>query len=543
MQMSDFIVKREGLHVSAEALTPYYAKVYTLNDKETGRRMASPLKIEPRASAKHIPSNAMRKTYSRMQLYALLQQPRLLKAVEIHGQHVRFITESWSEYWGEAPLPLKQSLTMLEEAWRQYIGSGFSPSYLGAYCDAYFALLAASNPLTGPPPQQDTPFIHKIIGFESYSLQRQAAPAPFAAATASFRNPAFLSFQRLGIRKHARDDPNLLALIAVPSGKKSAVFYHYRKQRLLKNSEDSILYFPAVDLEARPKSFQGLDALTDSLVEQWDSRIEQRARLIGNKVLIPFLAQCVASSGITSNKPIRVLDIGSGVGLFTSKLLAKVASSGVLGAQKIELSLLDMLHTDPTKRFTQSRLLPCFTKVEYIRSDYQAYLASASLTERPPYDIIFFFRILHNLSTFCVEAKPQSDNEAEVRRRRYPFAPHMSDYYRAIATVLQHPGKSAESTPEKAAVWRPQRIFNPSSLVAPDGSDLLDLLCRIAKAVLIEDGDFDVSALLRHVVRYNTQSIQVFDLSKALRLATNHVYWITASDVSPPIPGEKIWPN
>ncbi|MHC4504851.1 MAG: hypothetical protein ACYTFI_16225, partial [Planctomycetota bacterium] len=132
--------------------------------------------------------------------------------------------------------------------------------------------------------------VSRILGLEIFLLRSRGAPRAFAAATASWRNPIFLSFRCRGFRKNARNDPSLIPLVLGPEDGGPALFYHYRKQRILKNVDESLLFFPAVDPNVRPDSFRGLDSLTDSLVSEWDSRIEQRSRMLAGKVLVPLLA-------------------------------------------------------------------------------------------------------------------------------------------------------------------------------------------------------------------------------------------------------------
>jgi len=63
----------------------------------------------------------------------------------------------------------------------------------------------------------------------------------------SFRNTAFLSFVWQGIRKYSDRDASLLVLIVANLQKRApALFCHYRKQRLLKNADESLLFFSEI---------------------------------------------------------------------------------------------------------------------------------------------------------------------------------------------------------------------------------------------------------------------------------------------------------
>ncbi len=118
------------------------------------------------------------------------------------------------------------SVTATEGFASPNIVSDFDLSHSEPYCNAYLRLIRAvveSKNKTLPTYQI---FLGRVLGFENFVLKHSKVLSPFAAATASFRNPAFLSLQQRGLRKNSRNDPNLLPLVVAMSQESPTLFYH-----------------------------------------------------------------------------------------------------------------------------------------------------------------------------------------------------------------------------------------------------------------------------------------------------------------------------
>jgi len=319
------------------------------------------------------------------------------------------------------------------------------------------------------------------------------------------------------------------------------LYYHYRKQSILKNTDESVLVFPAVDPALRPQSFQGLQTLTGSLMAEWDSRIEQRSRLLADKVLAPLLRETGKLN--KESRVLRILDIGSGAGLFTSKVIGKIVNLGVLNGRKMELSLLDILSVDPKRHFRTHILLQDLSKVEYINSDYITWLEQTKGDGFGKFDIVFLFRILHNMSRFHINATPAKEGEDNRVIGRYRLFPHLSDYYQTISLLFPNMADRIPENAEQSNIFHPKRVFNPLSLITPDGHSVIKRLMEISDGVLIEDGDLCPDDLVEHLSRHGSRDITAFDLSHPLRLSVNHIYWITNSYDDLILAGETIWPR
>lgn len=488
------------------------------------------------------PSLSSLRTYWRMRLDRCLREPKLLRAVEVDGAHFTFITSSWSKYWGYVPRRCKDSIHNLRAAWEAYVRNGCNPDQSAPYSDAYFDVLRALVRKGRGSERSCRRFLSKLLGFENFRLRALDDSRPFAIAAASFRNPVFLSLMHAGLRKHRRGDPALLPLAVGCWEGGAAVFYHYRKQRLLKNTDDSILFFPATDPAHRPASFCGLETLTDVLVSEWDSRVKERSRLLGDKVLVPLLRQMLKASDKEHHAPVRVLDVGSGVGLFTSRVLARLAKSGVLGHRKLEPCLLDLFPVDPKKHFARGSLMFNLAKVDYVSGDYTRDLDQGSSVRLRGFDMVFLFRILHNMSLFRVE-RAADTKAAEAAPSRYRFTPHLSDYYGAISRLFPRLARVEGTGACQGGRFFAVREFNPSALLTVAGHSLVERLLEISKGILIEDGDLEREILLQHIGQHVRRPVHVYDFSRALRLSVNHVYWIMAAPHNPPPKGQLIWPN
>jgi hypothetical protein len=482
----------------------------------------------------------MVKTFWRMRLHEALGKPILLSGIEVEAGLPTLVMTTWEGYWADVPEALRRSLRVLEVAWRAYIAAGSRTCEAHQYCAAYMALVREATREASRGGPDERTFLGRAVGFENFILKSGGASG---AGTTNFRNPVFLSSSCLGLRKHARNDPSLLPLVVGCRQGVPRLFYHYGKQNLLRNTDRSLLFFPAVAQECRGGSFRCLQALTGSLTSEWDSRVHERSRLLADRVLVPLLTQGISDPARGVGGVVRVLDIGSGVGLFTSRVFARIARSGALGGRKIELSLLDILPVDPKRYFRSVALLANLARVEYLRREYVEWIGTAGLDRVGDYDIVLLCRILHNMSHFRIRRVGALPAGSCLPGERYRMFPHLSDYYHAIALLFPEMADGETKEIPSDCVFHPSRVFNPSALLTPDGTSLVEGLARVSGGVLIEDADLTPSALLSHVSQHAVDSTTVFDLSGALRLSVNHIYWITRSGDAVATGGAKLWPK
>lgn len=89
----------------------------------------------------------------------------------------------------------------------------------------------------------------------------------------------------------------------------------------------------------------------------------------------------------------------------------------------------------------------------------------------------------------------------------------------------------------------PEREFNSNTLVLPNGKSLIDAITRIGRVAIIEDGDLSPEILEQHRERFKLSDVVVHDLSRHLRLSTNHVYVISRKGIDAHLGGGAAWLN
>ena len=147
------------------------------------------------------------------------------------------------------------------------------------------------------------------------------------------------------------------------------------------------------------------------------------------------------------------------------------------------------------------------------------------------------------MSKFRIRTVSSGEGKGSPAMGRYRVIPHLSKYYQAISRLFPNMAEPDTDIDTESQIFYPERVFNPRSLLAPDGKSLIKRLMEISESVLIEDGDLTPGALVEHMSRHPHDDIKVYDLSRALRLTINHIYWITKSEHTTPGRGEKIWPR
>lgn len=482
--------------------------------------MSSLTKTRPRIPVKTVMS------FWRSRLNALLRQNVLIRCIRIQGKRLSFETQSWEKYWEGAFTRTPSSVKRLQEAWNNHCLSAFSPLSGKILGSAYMAALRDS--LKG---KWSAEAQNRLLSLENATIHNGDAAEPLAAMTANFRNPILLFQQSPSDAGSHHNDTMLLPLVAAGTDDCACVFFHYRRQSLLRNTDDALLFFPRVDLSERGDSFRILQELVELLVHEWDSRIEQRAALLSDKVIVPILPGL-----LKAGSPLRVLDIGSGAGLFTSRLIKRVWRSDVADRQTLDLTLMDQLNIDPERHFREHTLAKSLVNIRYIKSDYATGIQSFANRKRPAFDLVLFLRILHNISTFHITDDADAGS-------RYEADPALSDYFGAMVQAFPDLSNCMADGKEGRCCWLPIRKFNTNALMLPDGQSLINAITRIGRAVLIEDGDLQPETLERHIESYCPGDVVMHDLSRRLRLSTNHVYIIARKGIDAHLGGDVLWQN
>jgi len=219
-----------------------------------------------------------------------------------------------------------------------------------------------------------------------------------------------------------------------------------------------------------------------------------------------------------------------------------LAKSGALGPRKLEVCLLDLFPVDLRKHFAGDSLTPKLRRIDYIPGDCTQDMDGNDQLKLGRFDVTFLFRILHNMSLFRVGGASNRQT-AEATSGRYPFAPHLSEYYGAVSRLFPHVSAPDGPCPDAAELFFPLREFNHSALLTVGGASLIERLLDISKGILIEDADLTQDILIEHIRDRVSRPASVYDFSRTLRLSVNHIYWVTSGPGNAPAGGEMIWPK
>ncbi len=285
--------------------------------------------------SKSISAPAVR-TYWRSRLIEHLQRPQILQEVMV-AQDGRLDLKicDWDSYWRTSNLPNEtaKGLDDLKQQWSHCITSSQLPRFSQKYCQSYFGLLEKALALN----HHD--LISRLACFENFCLTREDGHFPPVALTTNFRNPLFLFLALNGFRKHRRQDSRMVPLITAFQGNAPSLYYCLTRESLIKNSDHNLLIYINAGLENRSGCFDFLHSLEGILFSAQGQYLEERARRISSKVLLPLITNVLHSGGL-SDEPVRILDIGSADGHLLGNIIADL-SERLDTPVKFQVTLLD----------------------------------------------------------------------------------------------------------------------------------------------------------------------------------------------------------
>ena len=189
-------------------------------------------------------------TVTRQRIMEVLLSENILVGIHTdHHGHTELITQTWGEYWkpilNDLPDVIVRKVKELRITHNQFIVSRFSHKHMASYCFNYFSLLESilQHIQENHKLASHIAILHRVLGFECFSVTLAGGKSAIAAGTSSVRNPCYL----LAKIKHPRvcDDPKYLALITTPEySRNESIFYHYRKYQLDKELNISLFLYP-----------------------------------------------------------------------------------------------------------------------------------------------------------------------------------------------------------------------------------------------------------------------------------------------------------
>jgi len=437
--------------------------------------------------------------------------------------YLDFIDCDWTSYWQGCDLFDKNATALdhLHSNWRLYIESGFHLEFAKNYCASFFSLLQVAIE------NSDIDAIARLLNFESFKVLNESDPIPYIAMTTNFRHPLFVLLTARGVRRDDKLDSRHLPILTLSFEDKVHQYYCLTKDKLGRGNNHNLLVFLNTGPQDRSICFNALQPLVGILHDEWGEFVNMRAARISKKVILPLLEKC---PHILEDNLLKVLDVGSGVGMVLSNVIASMATSSD-SMPKIQACLLDRIAMDPKVQFYSNQVMRHVSSIDYIKCDYKVWFDEFTEPYEESYNITFIYRLLHTMSEFRVLP------ETNLINTEYTV-PEYSDYFKAAHILC-----GGQLTDTKA-VFNPKRIFNLSSLETVSGKSIIEKCARMSTWTIIEDLDLDPQSLTTHLKRHKLfENIFVINLLRALRLRTNYIYCICSSRAHLPDIGDLIWPG
>ena len=522
-------------------------------------------------------------------ILAVLRSGDLLNRLHV-DMNARIGVESisWDRYWTETGCCISRDQAILLDALRsarlRYIENRFGPGRAAPYCRAYFALLRkVLNDIADE--EADSDLLFAVLGLESTSIMWAGQPNSLAAVTSTARNPVYLLAKLR--TPQAYEDPKFLPLIAAfdPCDQTYRLFYHYRQLSAGKRGGLRLLVYPPVDAAVRPEAFCCVHSFSAGLSRKQDTRAGKRAMRICDLAVGRILEQHAETSARGGESGLRIADLGAGSGDLTRCIVERLATRfpSVIEGWRLELTMVDVGSQNHRRH---ARHWPFFRKLSalrYRRSDYVSWIESQELTHqesdrRRPYDVMLLCQLLNNGSDFLVnwidyycQARKLSGGALSYHQwKNGAYLPHMAldqradrtadlivsnavfrsrqgtvyrqlsltDYFRGLYSLI---GDSAQPDVPPEAVFFPVRRFNESALLMPDGSSIFEKLCKLAKAVIIEDVDLDARTLRRHFEDYGLTDLAATDATNRSKMHSACLLCVAERSLATTLPGRRIW--
>ncbi len=534
----------------------------------------------------HVRTRSRRNNWS--QIRSVLRSEDILVGLRVSsGTRVQVEPICWERYWSETgcrlPPDLGGRLETLRSSRRKYIQTRFDLSYAAPFCHAYFSFLrvALDRVLTGHAPPA---LLHATLGLECAAVGWTAHPSRLAAATCPIKNPVYLLAKLREPR--AYEDPKFLPLIAPFYRSESSrvpvsLFYHYRQVAVGEPARIRVLLYPPVAIDDRPEAFRCIQALAGGLARKHDTRAVQRSRRICDLAVGPFLERFVRHPDWNGGAEVRIADLGAGTGDLARNLIERLATRfpTIAEGRLFAWTLVDVGFRNAKRH---AHHWPFFQKLASLRcrrSDYVSWIHSQEPgSTGKPFHVILMCRLLNNASRFGIDwvdayhqVRKLSGGALTFRKwKAGTYLPHvaltpgaantknllasnaslrlrrgttfrqlsLSDYFRGLYFLTEET-QPPDAGPE--AVFFPIRQFSDSALLMPDGSSVLEKLCLLADAVIIEDVDLDARALRRHLEARNLTHLAATDATNRCKMRTAKLLCVSEETRASLLPGRRIW--
>jgi len=520
-------------------------------------------------------------------IYRILTSETLLSSVDVScAGRIGCHALTWEDYWANVVVPrsLEPYLDDLRFAWAGYIKSGFDFHLTPPYCYAYFTALHRA--LDGiEDGSVELQVLKAILGFENAAVNFWEDQTGEAALTSTARNPVYLLSK---IRTPAAcEDSKFLPIITYFDPTRTAeatspLFYHYRQLSSGEAGQSRILIFPPVAMSDRLAAFLCIHALSNAFSGNRDTRVKQRSTRIAELAIGPILDNLLSSGMVAPGSDIRVADLGAGSGDLTRQIITRlgVRHSELFQRHRLSWTLVDVSLSGLQRHAFNRRFSQWLSQLRCKRLDYIRWTELQRQSgDCKPFHLILACRLLNNTSLFSIgcatdwqevsrlvgkgleyfewiegaylpdvalrcgklgsdrlmasNAKVSLPNGFSYRQAS------LSDYFRGLHILAGE--KRIESKPSQHPVFFPIRKFNESAIIMSNGSTLLERLCSLSSAVVIEDVDLDAAALRRLLQRHGLQNLAASDATNRSRMHSANLLCIAERHEESILPGRRIW--
>jgi len=509
----------------------------------------------------------------RSEIQSVLRSGALIQSMSIDGVgRIDLEVCDWDEYWASRAnhgTDLLPGLAHLGTSRRQYIESGYDLNLAIAYCQAYFALLRS---LLGGNDTNDA--LRALLGLESFGIGWWGYDGTQAAGTITIRHPVYLLAK---LREpQAYEDAKFLPIIcpvSLADAGGAPLFYYYRQIKIQSDPFASLLIYPSVVQSRRLESFGCIEAVASALSFKPDPRSKQRAKMITDWAVAPFLEH--QRSDHRDRPDVSFVDIGGGSNALLAEICKRLVKEhrATLANRKFAWSIIDVSLQDATRRTHSRALRPHMSYLDYQPADYGDWIAEQSRAGQRKYDVALVCRLLNNLSRIDIESTRDPNLIAElsiVRRRPAPDVVHpadclagpspdcqslvasnararvdggitfrqasLSDYFRGLHRVSGN-----HQTEDERGLYFPVRRFNEAALILSDGSSMLDRLSSLADLILIEDVDLHADGLAEHLKKRKLDNLAASDATDHVRMQSASLPCVSRRELAAALPGRRIW--
>ncbi|MBN1600163.1 MAG: hypothetical protein JW915_01075 [Chitinispirillaceae bacterium] len=509
-------------------------------------------------------------------LLSTLEKDVILTRVKVFENGcLKLETTHWDEYWqpvrklsqGE----IEENVNALHIAWNNYIHSGFNALLGQNLCYRYFSLLDTLFSLRlAIKAQEWLHLLQLVLGFECFGIASASDNKVLAGGTCTLRNPCYL-LAKIKMPE-SLDDSKFLPVITVPGTGEQGLFYHYRQYTISGTSPLSLLLYPSVSEKRRSASFKLIGSFVGRVRDATDPRTFERARRLYRSIIRP-LVESNNHSGEVMN--LELADIGAGSGSLSASICREVQNSEI--TCKLRLWFVDLEPADPARFFRSNKLRASTDSLYFVGDDYRDWLTQPQpLPAKNGLRIALISKLFNNFSTFSIrrlsgeELSPilehyNGNTKIEEYLPSICLAPHgtgkkslvisntriylqegrafsqasLSRFYEGIYFLT---GKGLSDESSESGVFLPVRLFNPECLITLNNKSIIACLSESCDYVIIEDADLRPQNVIDHVEKYSLSSLNIYDMTKALRLKGNYLYVIWNSKaVNPNLSGDQLW--